>query len=112
MASYGWIITNDHLFGDEPGETVAGLSGPRGSEQYDQVLDVENKGKNAKGIAFDLYDDDGEHYVSGRLVFEGWERGETPDEDILAGPLRDYGRPGMGAVRCEFPDQPSWTVEM
>lgn len=90
MASaYGWIITRDHLADDSddfPGSCV-GISGPS-----DLSDDMASELKAGKGKAFRMYDDDGELYVSGRIIgeFDGFE------------PLDDYGVGGLGATDIRY----------
>lgn len=91
MASrYGWIITRDHLADQDDGQdSCVGLSGPRNISEA-----TENALREGKGVAFRMYDDDGELYVSGRIVgdFDGFE------------PLDDYGMGGLGCTEIRYRD--------
>ncbi len=91
---YAWIITKDLLADtSEPEGTnlnAVGVMGP-GSitpEQEAQLL-------ARKGRAFRMYDDDGEHYYSGRFI------GDDDSEDAF-GPLEDFGTPNAGCTRIDY----------
>lgn len=87
-ARYGWLITRDHLAEqDDDPLTCVGISGPRNiSPEFEAAL---GKGK---GKTFRMYDDDGELYVTGRIIgdFDGFE------------PLDDYGIGGLGATDIRY----------
>lgn len=104
MSDYGWIITKDHLFDptiDSPEDDETGKMGPSDiPENLETLLNL------GHGYVFYIYDDDRELYYSGRLVFNG----DEPDEDMLAGPLDDFGRPNAGAIMIEYKGHPEWNI--
>ena len=85
-AAYAWLIDRDHLADELHNET--GTAGPRNTAP--ELAAALNRGE---GLPFEMYDDDGEHYYSGRIVgtFEGYE------------PLADYGAPNAGATLITYP---------
>lgn len=99
--AYAWIIDNDELWlagiGDEP---EVGAIGPYGAP--DHLLE---KLAHGDGIVFQLWDDDGEHYYTGRVVSD--EPFLSPDS-LYAGdePLVDYGRPNAGCTEIRYPEYP------
>lgn len=117
-ARYGWLITKDRLAdpGDEPGTSLnaVGVKGPS-----DITPELEARLDAGEGLRFKLYDDDGEHYYTGRLVADcelapvavdspHFRRpicgGVMPEEAF--GPLWDFGSPNAGAteIRYRCPD--------
>lgn len=95
-AQYAWLITKDHL-SDGPTDrySAEGVCGPRSAS--DAMLDDLRAGK---GRAFRLYDDDGELYVSGRIITT-----DDPDplnSDYVMAPLDDYGVGGLGATEIRY----------
>jgi hypothetical protein len=105
VSAYAWVIDRDHLAEEyeEPAErSDAGLTGPRRATDEDLA-----RLEAGEGHQFTMWDDDGEHYYTGRIVWAG----EDPDEDLMVAPLRDYGRPGAGAVVIKYPGHPDWTCE-
>lgn len=93
-AAYAWRIDLDHLADERTNE--AGTQGPR-----NMAAELAAELDNGAGLTFEMYDDDGEHYYSGRIVgtFEGDE------------PLIDYGRPNAGAVLITYPTAPHYDSE-
>lgn len=115
-STYGWVITKDHLADDEErknGETAEEVMGPGG---IDPAIEKALGGEKDPAIhlhTFRMYDDDGILYYTGRA---GWAADTelyngAPHEDILVGPLRDFGTPNAGAVLIKWEGQPRWTCE-
>lgn len=106
MSDYGWLIYKDHLDKED-----IQVIGPR--DIPDALQDRLLKGE---GIRFKLYDDDGELYYSGRIIFtdaslevstphdyDGYRlplEGSLPE--IAGAPLWDYGIPAAGATEIRF----------
>ena len=85
-SDYGWKITEDLI--SSPGESDVGRTGPANiDEKWLTML------KMGVGQPFRLYDDDHEHYASGRLV--GID--QTGFE-----PLDDYGTPNYGCTGIKY----------
>lgn len=82
MSEYAWIVTKDHL----DNKTVS-VIGPSNATD-EQIKELES----GKGEAFNMYDDDGEIYYSGKIIgdYSGFE------------PLDDYGTPNAGAVDIQY----------
>ncbi len=81
MSAYGWRIDSG------PEHSGSAVIGPRDiPDDLEAALDA------GKGEAFKMYDDDGEHYYSGRIVgdYDGFE------------PLDDYGTPNAGATEIRY----------
>ncbi len=95
-AAYAWRIDVDHLADAATAEARPGTSGPRNT-----APELAHRLDTGAGLRFEMYDDDGEHYYSGRIVgtFEGDE------------PLIDYGRPNAGATLITYPDAPHYDSE-
>jgi hypothetical protein len=95
-ATYAWRITRDILAeGDGDGfESEVGVTGPRNAPP--ELLTELDKGH---GRAFRIYDDDGEHYYTGRIVFSDDEAGLG---DEAFGPLWDFGAPNAGATEIRY----------
>jgi hypothetical protein len=83
MAEYAWVITRDHL--DDKAVYVAGPH-----DATPEQLAVARK----DGKPFNIYDDDGYLYYSGRYV--------GPDDEAMFGPLDDYGAPNAGATEIRY----------
>jgi len=87
-ATYGWIITNDKVEGSDEG-----TMGPHGmSDAMVACLEA------GEGRTFKMFDDDGEHYYTGRIITEDEEGGS---EDDFA-PLDDFGMPNAGATEIRY----------
>ena len=96
---YAWKITKDHL-ARTPDEDEAGTSGPgNASEHHMNLL------KDGEGEVFKMYDDDGELYYTGRLVFDDDMEGT---EEACYGPLSDFGMPNAGCTEIRYPRKPEW----
>lgn len=104
---YAWIIDTDHLFEEsEPGEPgwtpdEAGTMGPRNAS--DALI---ARLKAGEGEKFQMFDDDGILYYTGRIVYSSPD-GPESEEDF--GPLDDFGRPNAGAVDIKYLVDGNWT---
>lgn len=107
---YGWIIDRDELFEDPNhpsfGDNEAGIIGPR-----DISEELEARLKNGEGRQFKMYDDDGELYYTGRIVFndsklENENELGLPEEAFS--PVDDYGAPNAGAVWIKYQFDGEW----
>ena len=89
-ADYGWIITVDKVFDPEFDKyDDKGTAGPRNIPDA-----IYKRLKKGEGQAFKMYDDDGNHYYSGRYI--------GPDDETMFAPLNDFGTPNAGAVRIDY----------
>lgn len=82
--AYSWIITEDHMDG-----TDKGVSGPNGSTHDWEA------NPNA-GQPFQMFDDDGELYYTGRYVGD--------DSEDMFKPLDDFGEPNAGCTGIKYKD--------
>lgn len=118
--AYGWVITADHLAepGAEPGswaENAATVMGPRAISPT-----LADRLRAGEGRTFRLYDDDGELYYSGRIVFvdRSAENGDPNAVSVLSsslpdeafGPLYDFGMPNAGAVEIRYRQGGKWVT--
>lgn len=95
-ASYGWIIDRDHI---DAGQ-CNGLMGPRNiSPNTEAMLKADKK----CGLRFRMYDDDGELYFSGRLLF-----GADAEAEVEFSPLDDFGMPGAGCTEIRYLEHGKW----
>lgn len=114
MSTYCWIITRDFL-AENDDESEVGVIGP-----HDASDNQINKLKAGLGKRFRMYDDDGELYYEGRIVFKYGLDGEVehrkvdgfkglvccagvPEEGF--GPLDDFGRPNAGCTEIRYFDK-------
>ena len=83
MSVYSWIITEDHLDGEE-----TNVTGPRGST-------TDWKANPNQGVEFKMYDDDQELYYTGRIVgdYDGFE------------PMDDFGTPNAGCTGIMYKNE-------
>ena len=100
--AYGWIITRDHIDGK-----AQGTIGPSNVDPAIEAILKADKGSRRN--AFKIYDDDGELYYSGYLVWD--QRYVESDEEALAAPLRDYATKTAGATLVKYPGHPDWACE-
>jgi len=97
--AYAWVITEDHLEGEDSFDV--GITGPSNAPNG-LIVDVER----GAGHVFELYDDDGELYYTGRIF--------TPNEDdygyeeVCFAPLDDFGGPWAGATEVRYPGRPQF----
>lgn len=90
---YTWVITwaNPEVFpGMEQAEEI-GTAGPYGTT--DEMVAYAKK----HGETFKMYDDDGEHYYTGKIVH--FAEGQT-EEGFE--PLSDYGTANAGATEIRY----------
>lgn len=108
VTNHGWIITQDFLDPDETDNLVGNQPTdmhPDVSKCLNDALAGKKAPKAYRTAVFDMYDDDGERYVRGRIA---WPADEEPDEEVLYAPLR-WGS-GMGCTRINFPGHPGWAI--
>ena len=92
--SYGWIIDDDKVTSGGPGDRDDnGTMGP-GAITPDHQAAL----KAGEGEKWKAYDDDGEHYYTGRIVgeYDGFE------------PLEDFAMPNAGAVEIKYLHDGQW----
>ena len=124
-SDYAWNIVVDHLFneaGDPSGafkgivEDESGTYGPSlAPNDLVDALDRRSteegrKRLEANGIrtaGFKMYDDDGELYYTGVLAYRVDVEGE---EQVVTGPLADFGMPNAGCTTIEYPGHSEWAV--
>jgi hypothetical protein len=104
-ATYAWIIDKDHL-DLESSRDEAGTMGPRDAPDHlcEQLVAGE-------GVPFRIFDDDGELYYSGRIMFTDppVAFGDFPEEAF--GPLWDFAGPNAGATEIHYQnDAGKWVV--
>lgn len=113
---YGWKITTDHLTAHPGGaDDHTGLEGPHDiTENTRMLLDTKTTPEEAlpEGLerqTFEMYDDDGQTYYTGVIV---WDADDDTEyfEDYLLAPLRDFGAPNAGAVRVHYHGRPEWDL--
>jgi len=103
-ASYGWLIDKDFSAGDwynhstgHPGR-AAGYVETNVMGPYNISPEIEAQLRAGKGQAFQLYDDDGYLYYTGRWV--------PGDEE--SNPLDDFGAPNAGCTRMTVGNNQSY----
>ena len=89
MSRYHWTITQDHIRDPEHDRDEAGTHGP-----HDTNLTADQIANDPKAIEFRLYDDDGEHYYTGKYL--------GPDDETLFAPLDDFGTPNAGCTSIHY----------
>lgn len=86
MSKYAWIIDKSSIekLGQDCEEEIIGPC----AAPEDLLADL----KAGRGEPFKIYDDDGEHYYSGRIVgdYDGFE------------PLDDFAQPNAGATEIRY----------
>lgn len=102
MSSYGWIIDVDHMPDEsEPEGTnlnAKGLIGPSGIDPAHEFWL-----RRGKGRQFEIRDDDGELYYSGRWIGPHWREYDGAQLDETAfGPLWDFATPNAGATEIHY----------
>lgn len=98
---YAWVVDLDHL---EEGDERGGDAGTTGPSQAPAELLA--KLEAGEGYVWNVYDDDGIKYYTGRLVCILEEDG-FPSNEATAGPLDDFGV-GAGATEVRYPGKPEW----
>jgi len=81
MSTYAWSITENYIDAKEKL-----VSGP--SDASPELLEKLKK----EGETFKMYDDDGTHYYTGKIIgdYDGFE------------PLDDYGEPNAGCTEIKY----------
>jgi hypothetical protein len=94
MRYYGWVITRDWITEGQDVDVV----GPR-----DIPEDLLVRLRNGEGDRFQMYDDDGELYYEGRIVWaaEDYAPGLGHVEEGFE-PLYDFGMPNAGCVDIRY----------
>jgi hypothetical protein len=88
VSEYGWVITHDLT--EKPGDTYAvGIAGPRTIP-----AEIQTRLDRGEGREFRLFDDDGEHYYTGRYI--------GPDDEDMFGPLDDFGKGYAGCTEIHY----------
>jgi hypothetical protein len=107
--AYGWIIDVDHLADGHTNER--GVMGPRGIAPA-----VESALRAGHGVPFQMRDDDGELYYSGRIidaptVAAGVQPATLSTLQHVDGfePLDDFGRGNAGCTSIEYRGGPLGT---
>jgi hypothetical protein len=97
--AYVWVMTYDHL-----DHVPMDVAGPHDAD--DTAIE---RIRNGEGATYKIYDDDGELYMTGRLLVD------APDVkdwiEFADAPLRDFAGPSWGATLIKFPGRPTWTCE-
>ena len=110
LMRYAWMIDTDHIPDPTAPEgsylNAKGLTGPR--DAPDDLLARLAKGE---GRAWKIYDDDGELYYAGRIVFadpdaENGDGLTLPEEAF--GPLWDFGEGNAGATEIRYRTGGEW----
>jgi hypothetical protein len=97
---YAWIITHDLLADPATDDSYAvGIMGPKQAPD-----DLVARVKAGEGHTFKLYDDDGIHYYTGRLLTTG----DPADEQYCYAPLQDFGEGWAGCVEVRWPGHSNW----
>lgn len=104
--SCAWIIDTDHIADRSSPEgtnsNAKGVCGPRDAPEWMEnalLTSTVPAWAIIQGAAiyrFNVYDDDGELYYTGRMITEA----NPPDDEACAGPLFDFGGPNGGATNA------------
>lgn len=100
-AYYGWIIDTDHI----DNGTDNGVIGPR---NIDPDAAVRLKKDPECGERFRMYDDDGELYYSGRILFDLFD--DTDGYEVEFAPLDDFGMPNAGCTEIRYWQAGKWVT--
>lgn len=107
--TYAWIITEDKI---DDGNSL-GICGPGDAPDDLWVTDDDDMvvGVVGKTWTFRLYDDDGIHYFTGKLVTKEIdpEADESGPNGALMAPLSDYGE-AFGCSRISWHGKPEWEI--
>lgn len=88
-ANHAWIIDKDLIDGK-----AVNLTGPRDAHpDFAAKLKADPKA----GKKFKMYDDDGELYYEGRILYA-----DDADGDVEFRPLDDFGMPGAGCTEIRY----------
>jgi hypothetical protein len=103
-ASYGWIITTDHAPDTSAPEgsnaNAKGVTGPHNISPA-----IEARLKAGEGRPFQMRDDDGELYYTGRIITRPEDEQGVKD----FAPLDDFGKPNAGASEIWYWINGKWT---
>lgn len=105
-STYGWIITwgNPEIGLDD----AEGIRGPHDMPLINE-LDMP-QATLSDLIEFKMFDDDGEHYYTGRLWLDD-ERTDVwteAEEEEAFGPLYDFGQPDSGCTEIRYKLNNQW----
>lgn len=102
--SHAWIITKDLIADEDAPEgtnsNAVGVTGPRAAPEH--LLAALRAGK---GKQFKMYDDDGEHYYTGKGIADEDDEGF---EAFCYAPLRDFGAPNAGCTSVQWTNHREW----
>lgn len=115
---YAWIIDTDHLADTSEHEgtngNAKGITGPRTAPDW--MCEALKTGKSESDLRsngemsfpvwiypFEMSDDDGELYYSGRLMVTVSSDGT---EEACYAPLGNFGMPNAGCVSITYPGHP------
>jgi hypothetical protein len=99
-APYGWIIDTDVLYESDRETFSKSDAGTVGPSNIDPA--VEARLKAGEGEPFEMYDDDGEKYYTGRLLVPDDAKA---DAEVEFAPLHDFGLPNAGATEIRYKDK-------
>lgn len=111
-ATYAWIVDVDHSPDvDAPEGTNLNAGGVMGPRNAPVILQARLKA--GEGRPWRIYDDDGELYYSGRILFKDEDDNKgcvvaLPEEAF--GPLNDFGAPNAGATEIHYQHDGVWEV--
>lgn len=111
-STYAWIVDKDHIADPSarPGSycNAPGLTGPRNAP--DDLVARLAKGEGRK---WQMFDDDGERYYDGRIVFTDPDdengNGLTLPEEAF-GPLNDFGTGNAGCTEIKYRIDGEWRM--
>lgn len=94
MSDYGWVIDRDHLY--DPNDSIA-LDEAHTVGPHDVPPDLEGRLEDGEGRTFQMFDDDGGLYYTGRFL------SDDPESLDTDAPLYDFGQPNAGCTTIEYP---------
>lgn len=102
VTGYGWIIDTDHLY-DPTDPEVASDKDTMGPARISE--ETTNRLVSGEGKPFQMYDDDGELYYTGRIIVPPGEE----DGELLFRPLSDFGEGNAGCTEIRYQnDKGEW----
>lgn len=109
---YAWVITQDKISAPDFTSAV-GVTGP-----YDPAPDLLTRVQAGEGEMFRILDDDGIHYLTGRVLardrpangVRGEEQKYPAVDEMYLRPLDDFGTPSYGATTIQYrnPTTKAW----